>query len=385
MWDFSDIQDAPIKESVFDLPQETLDRYADASPSEVRAYYYKNGGQIPHVQCAPKLEDFGPAATYAAEDLCDEEKIERIARAILTVAYIGGYILCALLWNLDSFLTALLATAFTYGWIAFSFYEIFLSNKVEESVYKRKLHTPLKEKITAYKDAGLCYDYWENAAFFQNAECQSASMLHSTHKMKMNFLDAHAFVYEYVGIFARGDGNVFGFPASDLSFYGANWKDILFDAAKIWGAHVIFYDNSPDDLVDNMCKLLFSYNLGVDRKEYERMKQEADLWLSSCGRKGAFSLRSDELDAQKKYSDYLIFLDIVQTSKNEMVSYGIDADDLPYKVVRELCVNVYQEAGVVFRCEYIPFYIPFHNMRICAMIDKEGIYAPYYDYLMSNQ
>lgn len=36
MWDFSDIQDAPIKESVFDLPQETLDRYADASPSEVR-------------------------------------------------------------------------------------------------------------------------------------------------------------------------------------------------------------------------------------------------------------------------------------------------------------------------------------------------------------
>ena len=210
-------------------------------------------------------------------------------------------------------------------------------------------------------------------------------MLHSTHKMKMNFLDAHAFVYEYVGIFARGDGNVFGFPASDLSFYGENWKGILFDAAKIWGAHVIFYDNSPDDLVDNMCKLLFSYNLGVDRKEYERMKQEADLWLSSCGRKGAFSLRSDELDAQKKYSDYLNFLDIVQTSKNEMVSYGIDADDLPYKVVRELCVNVYQETGVVFRCEYIPFYIPFHNMRICAMIDKEGIYAPYYDYLMSNQ
>lgn len=137
--------------------------------------------------------------------------------------------------------------------------------------------------------------------------------------------------------------------------------------------------------MDNMCKLLFSYNLGVDRKEYERMKQEADLWLSSCGRKGAFSLRSDELDAQKKYSDYLNFLDIVQTSKYEMVSYGIDADDLPYKVVRELCVNVYQKTGVVFRCEYIPFYIPFHNMRICAMIDKEGIYAPYYDYLMSNQ
>lgn len=99
MWDFSDIQDTPIKESVFHLPQETLDRYADASPSEVRAYYYKNGGQILHVQRAPKLEDFGVAATYAAEDLCDEEKIERIARAILTVAYIGGYILCALLWN----------------------------------------------------------------------------------------------------------------------------------------------------------------------------------------------------------------------------------------------------------------------------------------------
>lgn len=257
MWDFSDIQDTPIKESVFHLPQETLDRYADASPSEVRAYYYKNGGRIPRVQCAPVLADFGLRATYAAEDLRDEEKIERIARAILTVAYIGGYILCALLWNLENFLTALLATAFTYGWIAFSFYEIFLSNKVEESVYKRKLHTPLKEKITAYKDAGLCYDYWENAAFFQNAESQSASILHSTHKMKMNFLDAHAFVYEYAGIFARGDGNVFGFPASDLSFYGANWKDILFDAAKIWGAHVIFYDNSPDDLVDNMCKLFF--------------------------------------------------------------------------------------------------------------------------------
>ena len=149
------------------------------------------------------------------------------------------------------------------------------------------------------------------------SKCRMPKRLHVALNAQdeMNFLDAHAFVYEYVGIFARGDGNVFGFPASDLSFYGANWKDILFDAAKIWGAHVIFYDNSPDDLVDNMCKLLFSYNLGVDRKEYERMKQEADLGLSSCGRKGAFSLRSDELDAQKKYSDYLNFLDIVQTSK----------------------------------------------------------------------
>ena len=133
------------------------------------------------------------------------------------------------------------------------------------------------------------------------SKCRMPKRLHVALNAQdeMNFLDAHAFVYEYVGIFARGDGNVFGFPASDLSFYGANWKDILFDAAKIWGAHVIFYDNSPDDLVDNMCKLLFSHNLGVDRKEYERMKQEADLWLSSCGRKGAFSLRSDELDLRK--------------------------------------------------------------------------------------
>lgn len=136
MWDFSDIQDTPIKESVFHLPQETLDRYADASPSEVRAYYYKNGGRIPRVQCAPVLADFGLRATYAAEDLRDEEKIERIARAILTVAYIGGYILCALLWNLENFLTALLATAFTYGWIAFSFYEIFLSNKLKKAYIK---------------------------------------------------------------------------------------------------------------------------------------------------------------------------------------------------------------------------------------------------------
>lgn len=69
MWDFSDIQDTPIKESVFHLPQETLDRHADASPSEVRAYYYKNGGRIPRVQCAPVLADFGLRATYAAEDL----------------------------------------------------------------------------------------------------------------------------------------------------------------------------------------------------------------------------------------------------------------------------------------------------------------------------
>lgn len=375
-------QHKQLSSTIQTLPRERLERYSVSLPRKIREFYLENLAEIKFVNSYPKLEDYNLPINYRDVDKRDEATIEKTIYLVLIVLFVCGYIACAIYFRKNglSIILSLLAPVLSYGWFYLIFVEVFLSTPLNNLQEKLSSNTPLKKHIKEYEDAVNSYLFWNHIDFCYSAETESMKKLRSDYRYKMNFIEAHKIVSEYIDLFADGKVSAYGFPASDLSFYGLNWEDLLFDAAKIWASHAIIYDERTDNEMQRFASLLISYGLGLTREEYEYNQAQYRLFEITNGKEGTLPI-VDAFSDCDKYADYKEFISSTYEYKQRLIDNGINLKAIPYEVLRDLCVYVYSHTGIVLLGEDIAFFSSFEHMRLDLMLNKNSVYNSYRQYI----
>jgi len=371
------------------LPQAELDRYAISLPKKVQEFFLKNRGGIPFVTICPTVEQFSLPEDYEEVSRKEEKAIKKKFSLIMWVLFGAGYFACAaILWRTGSHTIwgALLATIFTYTWCALLLNEFLLGKFIDNAERKQIAGTPLKKSIELYERSLYSYLFWEHVDFCYSSEQESLKKSTPEYRYKLNFIKAHQIVSEYVDLFASGEVTAFGFPASDFSFYGLYWKEILFDASKIWAGHAIIYGDRTEKEMQKFGALLISYNLGMSREDYEYNKAQYTIFEHTGGKEGAVP-NVERFFENEKYADYEKFVEYMYEYKQRLIDSGItlkdNLKDIPYEVLRQLCVDVYRKTGMVFQGEDIAFFKSLEQMRLDTIVNRQSVYKPYEQYIMS--
>lgn len=384
-----------INPSIFTLPKATIKKYVYYMPDEMRKAYNESDGDIPHISKKPSVEDFDLTSDYNLKDYYDEKSIEKKHKKMLLVLYIIGFILSILLavylqkMNnanlLKTILVASLGTVFLYNLFVVIVFGAIFGNKIEKRLEMKKKNTPLKPKIKAYGDAYRAFNFWYSVSLLYHAENNPPNSNYEKRKEKMNALDAHRMVHEYFELIGKSNGGIPGFPCTELSFYDENWKDTLFDAAKIWFAHAILYDERSEDEIKTASTLLACYNNGMPAWRYERKKRQFDIYVKTNGQEASFPSISMPGFDHDIYIKYEKLLSEAYSFRKELKQKNYLMGYLPFWLICQYCIDIYNETGVEFRCEYVPFFESFDYMRRKALSTSRNIYSYYKNYLNTHK
>lgn len=133
---------------------------------EVNIIYRYFNGNVPMVMIKPNRRSFG--LNDDAEEKLQQEshKITRRYNTILTVLYIIGYIITALIYknclSVTGFWGVCVYPLFTYGWAAPVIFSIIGGNAIERLCDRKKQQTALYKQYKQYTDRLKAYTYWES-------------------------------------------------------------------------------------------------------------------------------------------------------------------------------------------------------------------------------
>lgn len=132
---------------------------------EIDMIYRHFNGNVPMVMIEPNRNHFGLNDSAEEELQQESHKITLKYNTILTVLYIIGYIITALIYKnclgVIGFWGVCVYPLFTYGWAAPVFFSIIGGNGIERLCNRKKQQTALYKRYKQYTDQLKAYTYWQ--------------------------------------------------------------------------------------------------------------------------------------------------------------------------------------------------------------------------------